>query len=201
MAELAGSMLWAAPLVALLTIPAAALLGVDATTDPQQLAFLFGMTLLGTWISLIPSKIIEFRNVDGINRRLIALSAGLFLGGVGLVLAPSLRLDLGSQQAFFDHAGKLGPVYFGALYTIMGGWSSLSARDRTARFRVMPVLATAVLSAMLVPFWPYVRQDGIAIAVSIATAVQLVSPWNEAASVYKRYVVAAERRRGKNQVA
>ena len=82
-AELAASMLWAAPLVALLTIPAAALLGIDPSSDPQQLAFLYGMALLGTWTTLVPNKLIETRKLDGTNRRLIALAAGLLVGGVG----------------------------------------------------------------------------------------------------------------------
>ena len=62
-------------------------------------------------------------------------------------------------------------------------------------------LDTALLAAALMPFWPYTRQDGIAIAVLIATAVQLVSPWNEAASLYTRYVRATEKQRRKGQVA
>ena len=70
-----------------------------------------------------------------------------------------------------------------------------------ARFRIMPVLATALVSAALMPLWPYTRQDGIAIAVLIATTVQLVSPWNEAASLYSRYVRATEKQRGKGQIA
>ena len=159
------------------------------------------MALLGTWATLVPNKLIESRKLDGTNRRLIALAAGLLVGGVGLVLAQTLRLDLSPQQAFFDNAGNLGPVYFGVLYAIMGGWSSLAVRDRTARFRIMPVLATALLSAALMPLWPYARQDGIAIAVLIATTVQLVSPWNEAASLYTRYVRATEKQRRKGQVA
>jgi hypothetical protein len=65
----------------------------------------------------------------------------------------------------------------------------------------MPVLATALLAATLIPVWPYTRQDGIAIAVLIATTVQLVSPWNETASLYTRYVRATEKQRRKNQVA
>ncbi len=200
-AELAGSMLWAAPLLALLTIPAAAILGIDVTNDPQQMAFLYGMALLGTWTTLVPSKLIEFRDLDWINRRLIALAAGLLVGGGGLVLAQALRLDLNSQQAFFDRASNLGPAYFGALYAIMGGWSSLTARDRRARFRFMPVLTTALMSATLMPLWPYERQDGIAIAVLIAMTVQLVSPWSKAAALYARYVRATDKQRGKGQVA
>ncbi len=201
MAELAATMLWAAPLVALLTIPAAALLGIDLSSDPQQLAFLYGMTLLGTWTTLVPNKVIEARKLDGTNRRLIALAAGLLVGGVGLVLAQVLRLDLSPQHEFFDNPRYLGPVYFGVLYGIMGGWSSLVARDRTARFRIMPVAATALLAATLIPVWPYTRQDGIAIAVLIATTIQLVSPWNERASLYTRYVRATEKQRRRGQVA
>ena len=194
-AELAASMLWAAPLVALLAIIAAAFLGIDPTSDPQQLAFLYGITLLGSWTTLASNKVLESRKIDWTNRRLIALASGLVVGGVSLVLAQTLRLDLSPQQAFLDDAGKLGPIYFGALYAIMGSWSSLVARDRTRRFRSMPVLATALLAAMLMPLWPYTRQDEIAIAIMIATTIQLVSPRNEAASLYARYVRATEKQR------
>jgi serine/threonine protein kinase len=200
-AELASSMLWAAPIVALLTVPAAALLSIDPSTAPQQLAFLYGLTLLGTWTTLVPNKLMESRNLDGTNRRLIALAAGLLVGAGGLVLARSLRLGLAPQQEFFDNAGNLGPVYFGIVYAVMSGWSSLTARDRTTRFRLFPVLATAAFSAVLIPVWPYARQDGIAIAAMIAATVQLVSPWNEAASLYTRYLRASEKQRRKGQVA
>jgi FtsH-binding integral membrane protein len=200
-AELTSSMLWAAPLVALLTVPAAALLGIDPSTNPQQLAFLYGMTLLGTWTTLVPNKLIESRKLDGTNRRLIALAAGLLLGGAGIVLSRTLRLDLAPQHEFFDDPRHLGPVYFAVLYATMGGWSSLVARDRTARARVMPVLWTALLAAALIPVWPYARQDGIAIATLIAATVQLVSPWNEAASLYARYVRASEKQKRRGQVA
>ncbi len=201
MAELAATMLWAAPMVALLTVPAAAVLGIDLSSDPQQLAFLYGITLLGTWTTLVPNKLIEARKLDGTNRRLIALAAGLLVGGVGLVLARVLRLDLSPQHEFFDNPRYLGPVYFGVLYAIMGGWSSLVARDRAARFRFIPVLATALLATTLMPVWPYTRQDGIAIAVLISMTIQLVSPWNETASLYTRYVRATEKQRRKGQVA
>jgi hypothetical protein len=200
-AELAASMLWAAPLLALLTVPAAALLGIDLSSDPQQLAFLYGMSLLGTWTTLVPNKLIEARKLDTIFRRLIFLAGGLLVGWVGVALARMFRLDLIPQREFFDNPRNLGPVYFAVLYAVMGGWSSLMARDRVARFRVMPVLMTGLLSAALIPIWPYERQDGIAIAILLATTVQLVSPWNEAASLYTRYVRAAEKRKRKDQVA
>ena len=46
-AELAASMLWAAPIVALLVLPAAAALGINIESNPQQVAYLYGMGLLG----------------------------------------------------------------------------------------------------------------------------------------------------------
>jgi eukaryotic-like serine/threonine-protein kinase len=199
-AELAASMLWSAPLVALLIIPAATILGIDLSNDPQQLAVLYGMALLGTWTTLVPNKLIEARKVDGTNRRLLAMAAGLLLGGVSLALGRLLQLDFAPQTAFFENSRNLGPVYFGALYAVMSGWSWLVARDRVTRFRILPIVGTGLVAAALIPFWPYTRQDGIAVAVLIATAVQLVSPWNEAASLYARYVRASEKQRRNGQV-
>ncbi len=79
------------------------------------------MTLLGTWTTLVPNKLVEARKLDGTNRRLIALAAGLLVGGVGLVLARILRLDLSPQHEFFDNPRYLGPVYFGASVHDHGG--------------------------------------------------------------------------------
>jgi hypothetical protein len=196
MAELTSSMLWAAPLLAIFTVPTMALLGIDPTNNPQQLAYLYGMSLLGTWTALIPSKAVETRKLDGTSRRLIFLAAGLVLGLVGILLSQSLRLDLDLQTEFFDAPRNLQVVYFGVLYTLMGGWSYVTARDRSARFQIRPILWTTMLSGVLMPFWPYTRPDGIAIAVLIAMGVQLVSPWNEAASLYTRYVRVSAKRKG-----
>ena len=52
------------------------------------------------------------------------------------------------------------------------------------------------MAAVLLPFWLYERQDEIAIAAMIATAVQIVSPWNEAAATYARYVKATKKKVG-----
>jgi len=157
------------------------------------------MALLGTWSTLIPTKALEMRRLDSTTRRLVALAAGLFLGGAGLILAQSMRLDVKLQRDFFANPRELTPVYFGLLYGITGGWASLAARDRKARFRILPILGTGLLSAALFPFWPYERPDGIVIAALIATAVQLVSPWNRAASLYARYVRASGSAGGRQQ--
>jgi hypothetical protein len=200
-AELAASMLWAAPILALLAVPAAALLGIDPAGQPQQLAYLYAMTLLGTWLTLIPNKVIETRQTDGTTRRLLALAAGLTLGGGSIVLARALRLGLDPQHDYFSRTQNLEIAYFGALYTVMGGWANLTRRERTSRFRLVPMLGTGLLGVCLIPLWPYVRQDGLAISVLIATAVQLVSPWDEAASLYTQYVRASDKQKRKQKFA
>jgi len=83
----------------------------------------------------------------------------------------------------------------------MTGWLSATVRDRKARFRFGPILWTALLSAVLIPFWPYERWDGVYIAVLISAVVQLVSPWNESAALYARYVRASEKQKRKVTVA
>jgi hypothetical protein len=136
---------------------------------------------------------VEAQRLDQTSRRLISLAAGLLLGIAGTVLAHNTQLGLNVQRAFFAQPQNLEPVYFGALYTLMVGWLALAARDRKSRFRISPIVWTGLLATVLLPFWPYGRQDGIAIAVLIAAVVQLVSPWNEAAALHARYVRALEK--------
>lgn len=194
-AELAGSMLGAAPLLALLAVPTTAILGIDPSSNPQQAAYLYAMSLVGTWLSLILGKAFEARKPDMTMRRLVALLAGLVLGAIGIALAQGLQLGFGESHQFFQHPRNLEVAYFGGLYGLTAGWWSVLRRDRDSRLRFWPILATALLSTLLLPVWPFDRPDGIAIAALIATTVQLVSPWSEAASAYARYVRASNKQR------
>jgi hypothetical protein len=200
-------MLWAAPLLALLTVPAAGALGIDPSRHPEQLAYLYGLALLGTWGTLIPNKVLETRRIVGNARRVVGLGVGLLTGVAAVSLAHLVRLDGLDAHHLVVQKASLGrfesgtdaaflPVYFALLFGIMAGWSSLTVRDRKARFRIMPILGTGLLATALFPlFWPYDRPDGIAIAAMIATGVQLVSPWNKAAALYARYVRASEKQK------
>jgi serine/threonine protein kinase len=200
LAELTSSMLWATPLLALLLVPAPSLLGIDISSNPQQLAYLFGMALLGTWTALIPNKAIEPRRFDKTTKRLIALAGGLLLGVVGTVFARNVQLGVNVQNAFFSEPRNLETIYFGGLFALTTGWLPSTVRDRKVRFRLGPILWTALLATMLIPFWPYERWDGVYIAVLIAAVVQLVSPWNESAAAYAQYVRASEKQRRKAKV-
>jgi hypothetical protein len=83
------------------------------------------------------------------------------------------------------------------LYALTTAWLPATVRDRKVRFRLGPILWTALIAAMLIPFWPYQRWDGVYIAVLIAAAVQLVSPWNESAAAYAQYVRVLEKQKRK----
>jgi hypothetical protein len=194
-------MLWAAPLTALLAIPAGALLGIDIAAQPQQLAYLVGMALLGVWGVLVPSKLMEGRTLDAATRRAVFLGIGIGLGALGLALTEWVRVGLTPGNALrqlhvdFDRlsiwtdGGNL-PLrhlsYFGLLY-LANGWWKLAARDRKARFRVWPTLLATAIGALLLPFWPYEQPEGVAVTALIAIVTQLVSPWSAGAAGYARW--------------
>jgi serine/threonine protein kinase len=204
-AELASSMLLAAPLTALLTIPAAAGLDINTSQDPQQVAFLFGLSLIGVWATLASNTWAEVRTFDKRARRMLSAAAGLIVAGCGMWLDWSLRPSFNwpRRHLYFDHHpdATIGAflIYFAILFVVARSWSGLTARDRPRRFRFKPVLYTAVLALLLAPFWPYRRPDGVAIAAITAIVLQLVSPWSEEAAEYAKYARARWKRPGKTQ--
>jgi len=200
-AELSVSMLRAAVLAALFSVPASALLGVDFGR-PQQLAYLFGLTLLGTWGTLLYCKHLEGRSSDSMSRRVVFLMIGLALGGVGAALAWWTRLDLDPTtlhltvvEDAFDMSRWVGSpghpnplayaVYFGLAFFAIDWWK-LSARDRKARFRIIPVVKTGLIGLLLGLLWPFPQPWGLGVILLIAVVIQLVSPWSEAAAAYAR---------------
>src|SRR4051794_17281875 len=154
-AELATSMLWAAPLIALLSLPIAGMLGIEPAEAPQQLAYLIVMGLLGTWSLLTAGKAFEGRSLDPATRRLISLGIGLLLATASIAFDEVFRLgppsatsnDVMRQTvAWLDPQWSTLPwattetlAYFGAL-SLVGSWSALASRDRKARFRIWPIL-------------------------------------------------------------
>jgi hypothetical protein len=200
-AELAASMLWSAPLVGLLVVPAMILLSINPAHDPARFAYLYLLSLLGAWLVLIPNKLLEHRTIDPAFRRLIGMAGGMVLGVAAIAMYHVLKLDWPLSNANFDQPRHFEVIYFGALYTLTAGWFSITERARPARFRWRPVFWTMAAAAVLTLTWPY---DGsalpIVVAVLIPVAVQLVSPWDKAASAYRRSLAAA-RRRGRLETA
>lgn len=200
-AELATSMLWVAVVALLTTVAASVAVGIDVTREFEQFFYLFALTLLGSWGALITGKALEGRQVEVGTRRLIDALAGGLLGFAALILTEMLGLRPGGGgPAPFpsELAAWLGPLrdgataplrypaFFGLVGLASGGWRGLTVRDRKARFRLVPLVWTGVVTAALLPIWPSPELSNAAAALSIGAVTQLVSPWNEDAAAYAR---------------
>jgi eukaryotic-like serine/threonine-protein kinase len=206
-AELATSMLWAAPLSALfasISLPLYPAFGVEVPLDPAQLAFLFAIILAGVWGVLVPSKIWEGRDVDSALKRLVMLVFGLALGTAGITLGYWSRSTmpatwhLGGFDPRLVSFSKVGSnelmspaafvAFFGATMAI-NGWWKLTARDRPARFRFFPVLLAGLTAGLIGAGLPTPPEPwGLLVIALIAIVVQIVSPWNRSAADYARAV-------------
>ena len=198
LAELAGSMVLAAPVAAALAIPTALLMAVDPLQQPEVVAFLFGLGLLGAWANLIPAKLFEGRR-GALARRASLLASGAAVGLAGALLATVFDLA-DADRAFYPGVGPgampfagAATVYF-ALLPMAGGWGSLTARDRKSRFRLWPLLRTTAAGGLLALALPFPQPWGLGAAVLTAAATQFVSPWDKKAAVYARYAARAAKR-------
>jgi hypothetical protein len=194
-------MVWAAPVVALLSVPAAAMMEIDPTRHPEQAAFLFAMGLLATWATLAASKLFDGRG-DSTTRRLFAMTAGALVGLVGSALAATLDLPLTpARPDVLFGGGETGhPLAFAGYFALLqpvGGLWWLSARDRARRFRVWPLLRSAGAAALLALALPVPQPYGVAAAVLTAAATQVVSPWSKEGAAYARYAAWAAKANAK----
>ena len=203
MAELTASMLWAALALALLALPAAAALGIDLQREPQRLALLFGAALLATWTALIVAKgLEERRGLDGWSRRTIAGVAGGIVGLGSALLALALRLDPATATSSPAYQHGLEPViFFAVLFFAVKGWQDQAGRGRSRRFRLLPILWTALVGFAFAGSWTGDEPDHVALAIMCATTIQLVSPWNKQAARYAKYLRKSEKERRKTAAA
>jgi serine/threonine protein kinase len=211
-AELAGSMLTAVPIAGIASFASMPLASAIVHRDPEPLQFgmLFAMMLLGSWAVLVPTKFWEARTDHAIGRRLVMLAAGLGVGGlIQFLMSWSHVVELPSaagesmglvSSAGFEGSGEGGSPL--ASYAYVAGffglalaslrWWNLTSRSRKARFRLVPILVTAVVVGILGGFLPtYQPWSGLAL-VGVALVTQVVSPWNRDAA---RAAAYASRRR------
>jgi hypothetical protein len=192
-------MLCAAPLVALgcgIAVPAYGAMGVDLPQDPIQLAFLFLITLLGTWGVLVPTKLWEGRSVSWPSRRLQQAAIGLALGALGVGLAQWIRLfpspvqqvDVPREVVSMTGAAlrpDLGLAAFAGYFALvfgLNGWWKLTGRDRPSRFRFWPVMKAGAVAGLLGLAWPSPQPWAVIPVVLIAVVSQVVSPWSREAA-------------------
>ena len=206
LAELAGSMLWAAPWAGLASVIVGVWMQVDPNRNPQELAYLSVLTLLGSWTVLAANKVAESKDGDLTTRRVIQLVAGVIFGLVAAFLSqwmmvePQSRLaDTSIRIVWFDSSyvprplpGLLGfAAYFG-LTALAVDWWTMTNRDRKSKFRLMPILKAGVFA--LIPsvlfFQPDTHPYAVPTIVLTAIVVQLASPWSESAARYAAYAKA-----------
>lgn len=207
-AELATSMLCAAPLAAfasVMLLPAYDALSIPLPHDPIQLAYLFGMILAGTWAVLIPGKLWEPLHDSRWGQRFSYLAIGAVVGLAGTALArwtflspsPVDLVPLGRgyvnvlDGALRIHPGALSFVGFLALAFAANGWWKLTSRDRWRRVRLWPTAKAGAVAAMAGAVCPSPQPWGILLVTVIAVIVQLVSPWNRSAAYYNAWANSA----------
>jgi len=210
-------MVMAAPVAAVLAVPVALAMGVDPPSQPERYAFIFTLGLLGTWATLVPTKLFEGRKVHPSTRRLASLAVGALVGLAATAFAswtnlgtlptwdagvdPRAVTDLGvSPLTFGQTAPAVAGLYFG-LVGLVAGWPWMAARDRKKRFRIFPVLKAGALAALIGLALPFPEPWGVGIAALTAAVVQAVSPWSEPAAVYSRYAARMVKLQRKGRVA
>ena len=215
-AELAGSMLWAAPWAALGSLMAGALMQVDLARKPQDLGFLFATTLLGSWAVLVSNKFAQEGEGDLTTRRVVQLVVGAVVGLIAAMLSGWMMVDPAAPAAstfafvWFDQRWTPGPMtgllgyatYYG-LVALAVDWWTMTNRDRKSRFRLVPVVKAGVFALIpaLLFFQPQAHPYALPTVVLTSVIVQLASPWSEVAAKYAEYVQAGNKTKKKARVA
>jgi len=195
--ELTGSLLFAAPVAAVMCVVMGILRG--EAPRPEQFAWLTLVSTIGAWLVLVSAKFWEGKNGEPNVRRFVQMLLGLGLGVVAwggkewlLVGLPYEWTDPAGQHAlgeqmfgdgFTDKAGGAPTLmghmaYFAFLLMVLRWWHQADPL-RPARLSLWPVVVTAGWAWILQFFWSYPQPWGVMIAATMSVAVQLASPWFE----------------------
>ncbi len=200
LAQATGSMIAAAPLSGLLSVLIATMTGMDYLRRPQELAFLFAVSLLGSWGLIAGNLWAESKPIDGMSKRFGYLGWGLVVGLAAQILAEFTNLKLSTDHRAYEFTLQLGRsstlvaiphllgiVSFFGLSYFANGWWKMTERDRKRRFRFWPVIASGVIAAGLGLFWPGLNPVVVWTVPLSAVVVQLVSPWSDQAARYVKF--------------
>jgi hypothetical protein len=157
-----------------------------AVHDRSRAVPLFFLTILTSWVVLVPSKIWSERRGDPWTRRLVMLLIGVSVGAAAMWLDgfqvsegihPSEVTTEDRQWSLSGFSVVAGYLSYYALSFFLLRWWRVGDRRRAKRFSLFPVLATVMVSGLvLLPiglqYWPG------AVALTMASVVvQLASPW------------------------
>jgi hypothetical protein len=192
LAELTGSMTFAAVCTALVT--AAVALISPPMSDPASIGLFAGTTLLGAWAVLVPSKLFEGRKVDPFTRRMAVAACGVALGMVAFGGSELLLVDVNghapSSEPLITSIGSLELVdyrtheptwagfvaFFGTLFALRRWWRHADS-FRPRRLRIFSLLLTVGLGYLAALIWSFSPWWGVTWAAAISGVVQLSAVW------------------------
>jgi serine/threonine protein kinase len=194
--ELAGSMLAAAAIAAVLTIAMSAIGGGEwITTSSNKIsgpAWLWLATTVGSWVILSAGKFWEHSAGEQVKRRFVLLVLGLAFGGAAFLGSHFLMVDMARagghavEPSTFISRGMLdgsgAPLvscylaFFGGLFLMMGWWKQTDPL-RASRLRIAPIVLSVLAAGVLTAIFDFPMPWGLLLAGGISTTVQLASPW------------------------
>jgi hypothetical protein len=190
LAELAGSMIFAAVICAVMCVVAVLLRGGEVVVR-EQYAWLALVSLLGSWAILIPAKLWEGTFGDQTLRRVAMLIVGLAIGAAAYLAADMLMITFPDSPGLHAVSSNLGGrfydpkgspllyaylAYFGALFATVRWWKQADPLRRT-RLSLWNT-GWAVFAAWVIDWiWAFPQPWGLMVAAIISISVQLVSPF------------------------
>ncbi|MCC6124298.1 MAG: protein kinase [Pirellulales bacterium] len=191
-ADLLGSMLLSTLVAAAMTaVMAMALAFRDIEPAAEQLAWLFAMSVAGSWTVLVPSKWWEGTKGESMPRRFFMMVLGLGLGVLAWLAAGYFQIelpydhDLGPifngfvPKSFYANASPLLPAYvtvFGTLFLLIRWWRQADPL-RSTRLSILSLVVTVLIAGVIAGLWHFPQPWLPLLAATISVSVQLSSPW------------------------
>jgi hypothetical protein len=194
--DLLGSLLLSTVVVAAMMVVMALVLSYYEI-EPQavQLAWLFAMSVAGSWTVLLPSKLWEGTKGENMPRRFLMMVLGLGLGVLAFGMTTMLFVELPYcdnfipdislfhkfrlPASFFVAGRPLLPVFvtvFGMLFFFIRWWKQADPL-RSTRFSLGTTIWTGIFSGIIASFLHFPQPWLTLIACTISISVQLASPW------------------------
>ncbi len=164
------------------------------TFDMSRFAWLSVVSTGASWGILIPSKLWEGTQGEGIVRRVALLTVGLGVGMLSLTVAdalfvhltfdPNVGIDfppaLRGGLRLTDSFGNIRPTgyltYFGFLFPALRWWKQTDPL-RPARLSIWSTVVCGFWAFILGEMVGFPEQWGMMTAVATSVAIQLCSPW------------------------
>lgn len=195
MAELSGSYLLSAVVLAVLCLVMMAAAGKPLDASVFTWTFYAWLTLTGVagaWLVLTISKLWETRDGEPWLRQFVMLIAGLLLGLIAFSLANFLGVrptddllvrsapHLGVSMNLVDPNGSLKLpgylVYFALVFVILRWWSQADPL-RVKRLSLWCAGVCALWAWLWHLVWPFPQPWGFLLAAAMSIAIQLSAPW------------------------